>query len=539
MATIKTAVDIDIKVDGQATVQQAAAAYEDLGDAVAKTQLEAEKLAQQFGINDARTQEAIRVAGAYKGQLEQLDFAIEAAKGGSDQLFRATQGVLGGFEAAAGAAALFGFQSEDLEASLIKLQGAMALSQGLKDFNEFLPAIKQVGTAIKTQLVTAFSTLRGAIAATGVGALVVGIGLLVEKMLSLKDATNEASDAQKAYNKELRDLNIERIALTKGELAALKIQRDAAIAEQKRNNEYIKSWNERFKIIKEAEQLDVDLADSNDRRRSAEAKKRSLDNVRLTNEILKFNARIKAIEEQAQKDKEKTQTKAVNTTKEKLQEEVDIYEWYLGEIQSIFNDLGQDIAETTQTTIVNATAQIDIPLGYTFSRLEKTKAFVKAYAADIADTLQQALEASAAIADAFAGADEERQKKAFELTKKAAVASTIISTIEGTQNAFTEAQKNPLNEATFGAYAVTRAAIALAFGLAQVQKIRSSQFQGSTPTLSGTSSTGIPRVQTQQFQTSQLGQDFTGQTKVYVTEGDITRTINRRQTNQRVSVIGG
>jgi uncharacterized protein YoxC len=57
MATIKTAVDIDIKVDGQATVQQAATAYEDLGDAVSKTQLEAEKLAQQFGINDARTQE--------------------------------------------------------------------------------------------------------------------------------------------------------------------------------------------------------------------------------------------------------------------------------------------------------------------------------------------------------------------------------------------------------------------------------------------------------------------------------------------------
>ena len=55
MATIKTAVDIDIKVDGQTSVQQAATAYEDLGDAVSTTQLEAEKLAQQFGINDART----------------------------------------------------------------------------------------------------------------------------------------------------------------------------------------------------------------------------------------------------------------------------------------------------------------------------------------------------------------------------------------------------------------------------------------------------------------------------------------------------
>ena len=50
---------------------------------------------------------------------------------------------------------------------------------------------------------------------------------------------------------------------------------------------------------------------------------------------------------------------------------------------------------------------------------------------------------------------------------------------------------------------------------------------------------GAPAIGTTQFQTSGLGQDFTGQTKVYVTEGDITRTQQRRQTNQRVSVIGG
>ena len=50
---------------------------------------------------------------------------------------------------------------------------------------------------------------------------------------------------------------------------------------------------------------------------------------------------------------------------------------------------------------------------------------------------------------------------------------------------------------------------------------------------------GAPAIGTTQFQTSGLGQDFTGSTKVYVTEGDITRTQQRRQANQRVSVIGG
>lgn len=538
MATIQTAVNIDIHVDDKGTVKEAVGMYEDLGDAVSKTQLQAEKLAKQFGINDARTQEAIKVAGKYKQELEQLDFAIEAAKGGSDQLFRASQGVLGGFEAAAGAAALFGVENENLEATLVKLQASMALSQGLKDFNEFLPAIKQVAGTIRTQLVTAFSTLRGAIAATGVGALVVGLGLLIEKMMSLKDATNEASDAQKEYNNRLRDLNIERIALTKGELEALKVQKQAAIEERDRNNQFIKDWNERYKIIKDAERLDVDLADSNDRRASAEAKKRSLRNKELTNEILKFNARIKQIEEQTQKDKEKTQTTAVKKTEENLQKEIDLYEWYLGEVQKVFGEIGKGITTTTETTIQATTTQITYAGQATYDQLERTKLFIKAYSADIAKTIADSLQAGAAIADAFAGADEERQRKAFQLNKAAAIASTTLATIEGTQNAYKTAKANPLDAATFGAYSVTQAAVALAFGLAQVKKIQATQFQSATPgTLGGTGVQQFPAPRA--FQASTLGQDFSGQTKVYVTEGDITKTQRRVQNLQRVSVVGG
>jgi len=118
---IVEAINIPIGVTGQQSVDSAANSYEDLGDAVAKTQLEAEKLAQQFGINDKRTQEAIKVAGQYKQQMEELDFAIDGARGGVDQLFRASQGIVAGFEVAAGAAALFGSESEELEKVLMKV----------------------------------------------------------------------------------------------------------------------------------------------------------------------------------------------------------------------------------------------------------------------------------------------------------------------------------------------------------------------------------------------------------------------------------
>jgi hypothetical protein len=176
---INEAVNIDIDVNGTSTVKQAANAYEDLGDAVSQTQLEAEKLAQQFGINDKRTQEAIKVAGRYKQEMEQLDFAIDAARGGSDQLFRAAQGVTAGFEVAAGAVALFGGESEELEKVMLKVQGAMVFSQGLKDLQEFGPALVNLAATVRGKVVTAFTTLRGVLIATGIGAAAVAVGALL------------------------------------------------------------------------------------------------------------------------------------------------------------------------------------------------------------------------------------------------------------------------------------------------------------------------------------------------------------------------
>jgi hypothetical protein len=208
---IETAVKIDIEVTGDGTVRQAADLYEDLGDAVSKTQLRAEELARQFGINDKRTQEAIKLAGKYKNELEQLDFAIDAAKGGSDQLFRASQGLVGGFEAAAGSMALFGSESEELEAILLKVQGAMALSQGLKDLNEFLPAIKNVSkafTGVLTKAVQGFSKAsKIALASTGIGALIVGVGLLIEYWDDLKGMLGDVDEEQKILNETQEEYN--------------------------------------------------------------------------------------------------------------------------------------------------------------------------------------------------------------------------------------------------------------------------------------------------------------------------------------------
>jgi hypothetical protein len=64
----------------------------------------------------------------------------------------------------------------------------MAISQGLQSIGESVDSFKQLGAVIRTQVVTAFSTLRGAIIATGLGALAVGLGLLIANFDKVKEA---------------------------------------------------------------------------------------------------------------------------------------------------------------------------------------------------------------------------------------------------------------------------------------------------------------------------------------------------------------
>lgn len=241
---IETAIKIDIEVLNDGTVKQAAGLYKDLGEAVSETQLRAEELAKKYGILDSRTQKAIEVAGKYKNELEQLDFAIDAAKGGSDQLFRASQGLVGGFEAAAGSMALFGGESEELEAILLKVQGAMALSQGLKDLNEFAPAIKNVSQGFLGALKSVRTFSKGAkiaLASTGIGALIVGVGLLIEYFSDLEDSVGDVDLKQQGLNETTEEYN-KSVATTTKEVKdvgqAFELAKDGVISKEEALDKY-------------------------------------------------------------------------------------------------------------------------------------------------------------------------------------------------------------------------------------------------------------------------------------------------------------
>jgi len=148
------------------------------------------KLSEQFGATSKEAVQAAKRAAELKDRIGDAKSLIDAFN--PDAKFKALtaslSGVAGGFSALQGAVGLFGKENEDLQKTLVKVQSAMALSQGLQAVGESIDSFKQLGTVIKTQVVSAFSTLRGAIIATGIGALAVVIGLVIANFDKVKQA---------------------------------------------------------------------------------------------------------------------------------------------------------------------------------------------------------------------------------------------------------------------------------------------------------------------------------------------------------------
>jgi len=193
----------------------------------------------------------------------------------------------------------------------------------------------------------------------------------------------------------------------------------------------------------------------------------------------------------------------------------------------------------------DATIEIETQL------FEKRKAIKDKEAADdlereknkqegIYNIANSSLNALSSLNEAFASDSEESQKRAFEIDKALKYASTIMATIQGTQEAFTSANKSPIT-AIFPAYPYVQAGAALAFGLANLKKISDTKFQSkSAPTGGGgnrAAGGGMQQMAAPRMSSLGNGNELTQDRRVYVTEGDISRTQKRVSNNQSVSVV--
>lgn len=160
--------------------------------------LEVQKLADEFGATSQQVTEAAKRAADLKDRIEDANDTIAAFKG--EGAFNATAKALGsvasGFSAVEGAMVLAGGQSEEFEQAMLRLQGAMALAQGLEGLEDVGRSFKQLGAVAKNAL----AGIRSGIAATGIGVLLLALGAVVAYWDDIKSLVGGVSSEQEKLN---------------------------------------------------------------------------------------------------------------------------------------------------------------------------------------------------------------------------------------------------------------------------------------------------------------------------------------------------
>jgi len=278
-----------------------------------EAQAEVVALSDKFGATSVQAAAAAEKAAELKDRIGDAKALTDAFN--PDQKFRALTtslaGVAGGFAAIQGAMGLFGAESDNVQKTLLKVQSAMALSQGLEAVGDSIDAFKNLGTVIRTQVVTAFSTLRGAIIATGVGALAVGVGLLIANFEKVKETLNNLFPGLEGFANQIKSI-VQGITDFIGVTSQAK--RDAESLTEG-INKYIKSLDNSIKILESQGGKEVEIYNAKKDRiekqlslikssSDEELQKRADLNAELT--ILDNNEanRIKKNNETAQKEKE-------------------------------------------------------------------------------------------------------------------------------------------------------------------------------------------------------------------------------------------
>lgn len=151
-----------------------------------------QKMRQKFGEASTEAVNAAKKVAAIKDAIQGANEAAQLFDPGSrfQALTNAASMAAGGISAVQGAMALFGTESENVAKTLQKVQGAMALSQGLSQLKD----IGKVGEQLKLTfggLTAGMSTFKKALISTGIGALVAGLGLLVANFDKVKEKINE------------------------------------------------------------------------------------------------------------------------------------------------------------------------------------------------------------------------------------------------------------------------------------------------------------------------------------------------------------
>lgn len=511
-------------------------------------QAEVAAMSEKFGVTSKEAAEAAKKAAELKDRIGDAKALTDAFN--PDAKFKALSaslsGVAGGFAAVQGAMGLFGTESKDLEKQLLKVQSALALSQGLQSLGEAKDSFIQLGAVIKSQVVSAFSTLRGAIIATGIGALAVGLGLVVANFEAFKKAVYNLLPGLETVVKYIgglvtkmtdfvgitseADRQLEKLNKTTDKYGA---QLEREIALLKARGDEVGAFN------KQREKLEGDLAQARanyGKNNEKEWGKIILDTKNAL-EILKIEEQKYLAEQKAKRDeaaREAADKKAKELQEQRLKESAHLEE--IAAVQVKGNEeinaklLG--LAEKRKVDQINVQEDLNRDSEYLARQNYQT-------ALQFADLL-------GGLADA---AGELAGKNTAE-GKALSIATTLISTYLAAQKAY-ESQFNPVADASSPIRGAIAAATAVVQGLARVKAIQSIQVPnskggGSVPSGGGYSfSSGgtapispQTNVVTTQLTNQNLNELKNNTVKAYVVESEMTDAQTRIRRIQQAAEFG-
>jgi hypothetical protein len=507
-------------------------------------------------------QDLLETVGRYRKVQIQTDMAVDAAATTMTQkLGGALGGATAGFELMQGVMGTFGAESAEVEKLLLKVQSAMAISQGVQGVREAIPAITAFGTAIKSQAIAALTTLKGALITTGIGALVVALGFAANAMGLFGDSSEDAEKQQKKLDDQLEKTNKrledqKNLTETVSQTLDNRVRRELIDAKKRGASEaelnkiQKEGLKDRIRLLEQEEKANLKLylqksksASTKEYEAAEAAYKESAQNLidaRLTYDEMEADIaynRIqenKKLREQDAKDQEFVFTGNVEAFNAAAID-IDVIDNQLYEDMKARDAL--DIERINADNQLKIDANADLQQALTDAALARIKMEEDAEAEKqrkFKENLKTSLELSiqglnliAGIAELNAGEDKKRQKRAFNIKKAANIASATMDGYNAVLSTFAD---------TKGGVILKSIAATLAGGFAalQIAGIAKTQFDGgesasggfNAPTPSG--GTGGGSVQAPNFNVvgnsgmNQLAQIQQQPIQAYVVSGEVT-----------------
>ncbi len=541
---------------------------------------------EKFGTTSTEAVNAAKRVAELKDQMQDAKSLADAFN--PDKKFQAFSGALqtvtGGFSALTGAMALFGVESEDVQKTLLKVQAALAISEGVNSVLDGVQAFKNLSAVVQqstlfikantvvTNLASgamklfgvsvdatsvSFRVLKTAIAATGIGLLIVALGAAYEAFENFSSAAQKAADAQK-------DLNDQTLKGAKaqldGETAYLQRQEQIEIAKAKAagaseeaiykiQNDYGElKLASRQRYAKEVGELDESAAQAVKQQETQNQidlyNQQAAANDKRQQQLEKANAKATAAKQKAADDEARIEEQMRQRQAQAVQDWLAFVQNGIQSRQQLAQSQAEQDAADQKARDDYYQQQVDQDNALVMQKIANDKAQTEA-AEELARVRTEIRERELdAAANLFAAASELAGQQTAA-GKILAIAATTINTYKSATAAYAGMVSSIPGPVGIAA-GIVAAAASVAMGIANVKRILSVKVPGaagggSTPSISTNAplSPTLPATQTSttvnQDSINKMGQ---ANSKVYVLSSDVTNDQQRNAMLNRQARIG-